>query len=420
MGLFQKRKTAIERSQIEATHEIVCVYCFRNFDHNEVVFRAAQIIDTEGYRAKPDKRLDAYHARFNMGSMGAIAPVLNPTKFSEKNKGYLRGILTTLYDAHNNPTSERLCPYCHNNLLPNAGFLPSTIISLVGAGQAGKSVYLTSLIHTLKSVTSLNFEMFCTPITNEIGRKFRTRYEDPLIENGYLLDPTQKEIQQEPFVFTFSFADGSKPEINIAFFDVAGEGMTDNAYMDIYAAHIRNSSGVLFLVDPLQFRAIDHRIQFLNNLNIDLSAKIDPLETLGSLVENYIYKQTNGISNIPTAVVLTKTDLLIALGHHGECIHPRSNLFARYIHRSYFNLSQSDAVNYEVDALLHMVDPNFRNALKRRFANLGFFGVSAMGAPPDLIHRKTAGITPIRIDEPFLWLLYKLGYIEGRFDEVRA
>jgi len=420
MGLFQKRKAAIERAKIEATHEIVCLYCFRNFDHNEVVFRAVEVMDAEGYRAVPDKLLDAYRARFHMGSMGEIAPVLNPAEFSEKNKGYLRGILTTLYDDHKNPTSRRLCPHCHNDILPSAGFAPSTIISLVGASNAGKSVYLTSLIHTLKAVTSLNFEMFCTPITNEMGRKFRVQYEDPLIENGYLLDPAQKEQQQEPFIFTFSFADGSKPDINIAFFDMAGEGMADSAYMDIYAAHIRNSSGVMFLVDPRQFHAIGRKTHAYSNRDYDINAASEPSDVLGSLVENYIYKQANGISHIPTAVVLTKTDLLEALSHKGEYFHPRSNLFTRYTHRGYFDLSQSDAVNYEVDAFIQLIDPNFGNALRRRFANLGLFGVSALGAHPDIIHQRMTNFAPVRVDEPFLWILYKLGYIEGRYEEARS
>ena len=418
MGLFQKKKAAIERAKIEATHEIICLYCFRNFDHNEVMFRAAQTLDADGYRPQPDKLLDAYRARFNQGSLGDIAPVLNPADFSEKNKGYLHGILTTLYDAHKNPTSVRLCPYCHNNILPSAGLSPSTVISLVGGALAGKSVYLTSLIHTLKTATSLNFDMFCMPITGEIGRKFKIQYEEPLIENGQLLDPTLKDMPQEPFVFTFSFTDSSRPEINIAFFDVAGEGMADDDYMDIYAAHVRNSSGLLFLVDPLQFRAIGHRTKMLNNLKNDLSTLSEPMEVLGSLVENYVHKQISGVSDIPTAVVLTKTDLLLAHSSQGEYIHHRSNLYARYAHRGYFNLSQSDAVNYELEAFLDMIDPNFRNALQRRFSNLGFFGVSALGATPDTVHNRVVSFAPVRVDEPFLWILYKLGYIEGRYDEA--
>ncbi|MCL2378853.1 MAG: hypothetical protein FWC77_06985 [Defluviitaleaceae bacterium] len=416
MGLFKKKKAAIERAQIEATHEIVCLYCFRNFDHNEVVFRAAHILDKEGYRAEPDKLLDTYRARFNMKPAGEMAPVLNPDDFSEKNKGYLNGILNTLYDAHNNPTSVRLCPYCHNNIQPSAGFSPSAIISLVGAGGVGKSVYLTCLIHALKATASLDFEMFCSPVSNETARKFRAKYEDPLIENGYLPESTQKSNPQEPLIFTLSFDKGSKPDVNIAFFDVAGEGMAVSAYMDIYAAHIRNSSGVLFLMDPLQFRAISRKTQLLNNLNNEQGAVIEPMEALSSLVDNYIHKQPDGVSNIPTAAILTKTDLMVAHSHKGEYIHPRSNLYARYTHRGYFNLSQFEAVNYEVDGFLHLVDPNFRNGLKRRFAHLGLFGVSALGAQPDTVQGRVSNFAPVRVEEPFLWILYKLGYIKGGYD----
>ena len=412
MGLFKKKKAAIERAQIEATHEIVCLYCFRNFDHNEVVFRAAQAIDVDGYRAEPDVLLDTYRARFNLNPAGAIAPVLLPGKFKEKNKGYKGGILTTLYDAHNNPTSTRLCPYCHNSLLPSAGFSPNMIIPLTGGSRAGKSTYLTSLVHNLKTVASLNFEMFCTPLNSEVARKFKAEFEDPLLESGYLLNTTPRELPHEPFVFTISFANSTMPEINIVLFDVA----VDSAYMDIYAGLMRNSAGMIFLVDPLQFREPAHMIRALNKLNHEGTAS-EPIEVLGRLVENCIYSP-DGVSNIPIATVLTKTDLLVALGHHGEYLHPRSNIFARYVHPGYFDLSQFDAINYEVDAFLQLVDPNFRNALRGRLANLGFFGVSALGTQPELIHKRVAGFAPARVDEPLLWILYKLGYIEGRHVEV--
>jgi len=306
-----------------------------------------------------------------------------------------------------------LCPYCHNDLPQSAGFAPATIISFVGASQVGKSVFLTSLVHTLKTLTPRNFDIFCTPINNEMGRKFKYEYEDPLIENGLLLDPTQKEQQQEPFIFTFSFTDGNLPEINIAFFDAAGEGMMDNGYMDIYAAHIRNSSGILFLVDPLQFRSIGKKVALINGLDHDPADMDDPLSVLSGLVEDYIYKQANGVSDIPTAVVLTKSDLLRPLQLEGEYIRPQSRIFANYTHMGYFNLDAFAQVDYEVDEFLQAADPNFRNALKRRFAELGFFAVSALGAPPDATGRRVRTYAPLRVDEPFLWLLYKLGYIAG-------
>ena len=418
MGLFQKKKAAIERAKLEQTHEIICLYCFRNFDHNQVLFRASHNMDIAGRHAEIDRPLDEYRALFNMCSVGELPPVLNPEDFSEKYKGYLRGILSSLRDKHGNLTTARLCPYCHNDITPSAGFAPGTIISIVGASQAGKTAYLTSLIHTLRNVTTLNFEIFCTPMTNEMGRKFKYEYEAPLIEKGYLPAAVKKGRQQEPLVFTLSFADESKPEVNIAFFDPL-EGMADSIYTDIYASLIRNSSAVMFMVDPQQFHAIGHKVQILSRLDYDAYAITEPSQVLGSLVENYIYKQPSGISHIPTAVVLTKTDLLEALSYEGDYIRPKSSVFSRYVHRGYFNLTVAEIINNDVDEFIQRVDPNFRNALKRRFANLGFFAVSALGTHPDMIHQRVAGFAPVRVDEPFLWLLYKLGYIDGYDEGIR-
>ncbi|MDR1663597.1 MAG: hypothetical protein LBR83_01565 [Clostridiales bacterium] len=414
MGLFSRKKRAVEQSKKEKNFDIVCLYCFKNFPQDKVMFRALEPLDEDGYRAQNDKLLDAYREKFHMDSLGELPVVLDPAEFNEVSKSYHRGILSSLKDAYDNVTTKRVCPFCHNDLPRSAGFAPSTIISFVGASQVGKSVFLTSLIHTLKTVTPRNFQIFCTPINNEMSRKFKYAYEDPLIENGQLLDPTQKEKQQEPFIFTFSFADGSKPEINIAFFDVAGEGIIDNEYMDIYAAHIRNSSGVLFLVDPLQFKSVGRKIMLKNGLDYDNTFSEEPVDVLSSLVEDYIYKQSNGVSNIPTAVVLTKTDLLEALRHDGEYIRPNGNMFSHFIHKGFFDLSEFENINGEVDEFIEQIDPNFRNAMKRRFSQLGFFAVSALGAHPDVIRQRVSSFAPLRVDEPFLWLLYKLGYIEGR------
>jgi len=378
------------------------------------MFRALEALDADGYYAAYDDILDDYRARFHMGTAGELPPTLDPDEFNEAQKGYHRGILCSLKDDYDNVTTKRICPYCHNDIPKSAGFAPSTIISVVGASQCGKSVFLTSLIHTLKTVTPHNFPIFCTPISNEMGRKFKYEYEDPLIHEGLLLAPTQKEKQQEPFIFTFSFADESKPEINIAFFDVAGEGIVDTGYMDIYAAHIRNSSGIMFLVDPLQFRAVGRKLQLKNGMDDGVYYSQEPTEVLSGLVEDYIYKQGGGVSDIPTAVVLTKTDLLESLAQDEEYLHQDSEIFANFTHRKFFNLSRYYAIDEDTDDFIAAVDPNFRNALMRRFAKLGYFAVSALGSQPD--GQRVASFAPMRVDEPFLWLLYQLGYIEGYED----
>ena len=413
MGLFKSKKAAVERKRQDSIHEIICLFCFRNFEHDKVFFRALEAVEADGYYADYDEILDEYREKFHMGTAGELPVVLDPADFGEVDKGYFRGVLSSLKDDFNNVTTKRICPHCHNDIPQSAGFSPGTIISVVGATQSGKSVFLTSLIHTLKTITPHNFPIFCTPINNAMGRKFKLEYEDPLINEGLLLAPTQRERQQEPLIFTLSFADEKKPEINIAFFDVAGEGMMDPAYMDIYAAHIRNSSGVLFLVDPLQFRSVGQKIRVKNGLGDDAHFSDEPTEVLSGLVEDYIYKQGGGISDIPTAVVLTKTDLLEPLKNDGEYVQNASNFFYNYTHKGFFNLTEFENIDGETEEFISRVDPNFGNALKRRFEHLGFFAVSALGSKPS--DGRVHSFAPTRVDEPFLWLLYQLGFLEGYY-----
>jgi len=411
---FRKKAKQIIQSKQDKAYEIVCLHCFKNFPHSRVLFRALLSLDEEGYRAQRDRVLDEYREKFHMDSAGALPVILDPGDFSESSKRYTRNVLSGLKDAYDNWTARRLCPHCHNELPKNAGHSPATIISFVGASQSGKSVFMTSLVHALKTSTARNFNIFCSPINHEMSRRFKDLYEDPLIENNRLLAPTQMERQQEPFIFTFSFADGNRPEINIAFFDIAGEGMVDSGYLEIYASHIRNSSGIMFMVDPMQFRALGRKIQLKNKLDYDLRSSEEPVDVLGGLVDNYISKETSSMSMIPTAVVLTKTDLLEALRPDGEYISPNSHMFTNHVHNGFFDLTAFDNINGEVDDFIAEVDPNFRNALKRRFGDMGFFAVSALGSAPDGKSRRVASFSPVRVEEPFLWLLYKLGYIEGR------
>jgi hypothetical protein len=171
---------------------------------------------------------------------------------------------------------------------------------------------------------------------------------------------------------------------------------------------------VLFLVDPLQFKSVGRKILLKNNLDYDLAYVQDPVEVLTGLVEDYIYKEAGGMSRIPTAVVLTKTDLLEALRSDGEYIRDNSHMFTNFTHKGVLDIQAIENINGEVDEFIETVDPNFRNALKRRFRELGFFAVSALGAHPDVIRQRVSAFAPVRVDEPFLWILYKLGFLEGK------
>lgn len=414
--LFKKKSQPEPRPLF---YDIVCPYCFSRFEPDEVVFRAAHHReDDEDYALGEDEKLNQYRERFGLDSVHDMEAILHPEEVPEEQRIYSDHVLVGLNDRYNIVTRKRLCPNCHNELPITAGKVPSNIISIVGASQVGKSVYMTSLIHTLQHITADHFDAACMPLNAEISRKFRTLYEEPLFERGDLLASTQKEKMQEPFIFQFVFKDESKPPLTLVFFDVAGEGMVDQDYLGLHGQHIKNSAGILFMVDPLQIRSIRERIRLQSGGEEEnwIPQYDEPRDVVLTMFGDFIAYQEKNKTDIPTAVVLTKSDMLHALAEEdGEYLRSNSNIFNNMVHRKWLNLTEFNNIDGEVRRFIEKVDKPFKGTMDVYFSNTGYFAVSALGSNP--VNQRIQGVvTPIRVDEPFIWLLYKLKYIEGRED----
>lgn len=411
---FLKRQQPEERPLF---YDIVCPYCFSKFSPEEVVFRAAHHRDDdEDYALGEDAKLNRYRERFGLDTVFDMEAVLAPHDVPEKHRIYSDNIVMGLNDRYGVVTRRRLCPQCHNELPVTAGKAPSNIISIIGASQVGKSVYMTSLIHTLQHYTADHFDAACMPLNAEISRRFRADYEEPLFERGDLLDSTQKEKLQEPFIFQFVFKDEDKAPLTLVFFDVAGEGMVEQDYLGLHGQHIKNSAGILFMVDPLQIRSIRDKIRInLGNEPGEWTPRYDePRDVVLTMFGDFIAYQDKAKTNIPTAVVLTKSDMLHSLkDEEGDYIKSNSNVFRNMVHRDWFDLTEFENIDGEIRRFIEKVDRPFKGTMDVYFKDTAYFAVSALGSNP--VDMKLQGVvSPIRVDEPFLWLLYKLKYIEGR------
>ncbi|MFS0725439.1 TRAFAC clade GTPase domain-containing protein [Paenibacillus sp. 1P07SE] len=417
MGFFDLFKRKPEPEPEPPFYDIVCPFCFGKFSPDDVVFRATHYReDDEDYALGEDEELNRYRERFGLDSVHDIEAVLHPHEVPEERRIYSDEVLIGLNDRYGEVTRRRLCPKCHNELPVTAGKVPSNIISIIGASQVGKSVYMTSLIHTLQHTTADHFNAACMPLTTEISRKFRTFYEEPLFERGDLLASTQKEKMQEPFIFQFVFRDERKPPLTLVFFDVAGEGMVEQDYLSLHGQHIKNSAGILLLVDPLQIRSIRDRIRIqLGDTPGEMAPQYDePRDVVLSLFGDFIAYQDNSKTDIPTAVVLTKSDMLHALkDEEGEYIKSNSNIFNNMVHRDYFNLNEFENIDGEIRRFIEKVDRPFKGTMDVYFKDTAYYAVSALGSNP-VDQKMQTVVQPIRVDEPFIWLLYKLNYIEGR------
>ena len=398
MGLFWRKKARIERERKENTHKIVCLFCFRSFGHDRVMFRALEALDADGYTARYDDSLDGYRNRFGLGSAGEIEATLDPDDFDESRKKHHKGILVSLADDYGNITARRICPFCHNDISQIAGFAPAVIFAVTGAARAGKSVFFTCLIHHIRTVLSRHYPSYCAPVDSETGRMFKHGLAVPLLENGILpVSALLKECPDMPLVFTFSMAGGGSLEASIVFFDPAG----DSSCMDIHSQLMKSAKGVMLLVDPLSIPGFGKRLAEKSDPDFDPLFFTEPVDDLGLMLLEHA-------GDVPIAVVLTKTDLLgAAPGEHFDSL---SAVFDNFCHEGFFDTSEHDEIDAEIHNFLSDTCPNFFNALKKRFeGNLGFFGVSALGERPVAGH--VNNVNPVRIGEPFLWLLYSLGII---------
>ena len=91
-----------------------------------------------------------------------------------------------------------------------------------------------------------------------------------------------------------------------------------------------------------------------------------------------------------------------------------SSLFTSSKHEGYYNLSDANNVNTEIENLMaewagfHLIQEVTHN-----FKIYSFFGLSALGSNPHGSN-KISKLRPLRVEDPFLWLLYKNNIINGK------
>jgi GTPase SAR1 family protein len=399
-------------------YNICCPCCFQKFSPSDVVFRATHSEeDDESYALQEDEILNKYREKFDLDSIDEIEAVIDPKNIDMENKKYVDEVLVEVTDKYGYKTNKRLCPYCHNPIPLTFGRESGKVISVVGASQVGKTVYMTALIHMLQRESASNFNSAFLPVGTQTSKKFRELYEDRLFEQGDLLEATRKEERMEPFIYQWKDKTLTNPSVNIVFFDSPGEGMDDPDYMEKYGEYIKNSDGLLFLIDPAQIRTIRKKLEMnmgdgdgiLTDMNY-----ADPTEIIVNFQQTFIGLNKNGQTDIPTAVVLTKSDLLKHLADDDSdnaYIKSNSNVFENYTHQGKFNLSKYNNINGEISRFIDHVERPLKDAIDVSFKNTGYFAVSALGSNQSGTLEED--IQSIRCDEPFLWLLYKMHVISG-------
>ena len=108
---------------------------------------------------------------------------------------------------------------------------------------------------------------------------------------------------------------------------------------------------------------------------------------------------------VPAAFAFSKSDALKGL------VHPTSTILRDSRHECGFNLADCERVSEEVMECVKEWDgPRLVDLVRTQFRTSCFFALSALGQSP----KETLEIDPVaplRVADPLLWLLWKLGYL---------
>jgi len=314
-------------------------------------------------------------------------------------------------------TYKRICSSCHETLPSTTGDYKNHIFAVIGGPDSGKTHYIAVLINLLMRKLGPEMDFILDALDDETRKKYQKDFYEPLFEKHEVIKKTKSATAnknvQKPLVYGISMVKNNevKNYLTLVFFDTAGEDLNSEDTMTVVNKYIYRSDGIIMLIDPLQIVGVRDKLPDVPKPSVISSQSLDILSRTTHLVQKGLRLKPTDKINIPLAISFTKMDAIEELLEVDYQVKHKSN------HYKGLNLGDIDAVNTEMKALLSEWDENALIQLATtRYKASKFFGLSALGSNPHKT-QKVDKIIPNRIEDPFLWLLYKSGILKTK-DQV--
>lgn len=341
--------------------------------------------------------------------------------FFDKIKGRLPVCKRRFCHNHGLTIREAACRHC-GELIPPQFLFHDKYLSFcaVGVAGAGKSSYMTTLLHELK-YSGLPWVLQAMDV--ETTQRAQTN-EQHVYEERHCLKGTAAGVSPKPQLWTIldNSEQGDKvPTYALTIYDGAGEDCEHIDYTPLDAKisrHLSGSKMLLIMFDPL----------LLSNVRLEISHEIlnasmaterqtsAPANMVGMVnsLANYIRRACNIPPNKRidrrAAVVITKLDALVEMingfSSNATILKP-----SPHVQNRAFVESDSEMVDLEIrDWLSRQGETAFLSAIDANFRDVRVFGVSSFGRPPDA-YKRLARVRPHRVLDPLMWLLASEGII---------
>lgn len=316
-------------------------------------------------------------------------------------------------------TTKQVCPHCHNELPSQFGTTETRTIALIGAKEAGKSHYIAVLINELRNRVGMSFNASLNALDEQTIKRYKEDFRRFIYDKREVIPATISARAQinvrYPLAYRFSIKRRGMFPFNglhvssLVFFDTAGEDLKHIDLMSTETKYLANSDGLIFLLDPLQIPAVRDLVDSSTPLP---SVDTEPQEIIGraaTLIRQMRQMSPTEKIKMPVALAFSKLDAIRHLFDPGSPVHEASR------HDGSFDVTDSQRVSDNMRAYLsRWVGAGLDIFLQHNFENYAYFGLSALGSPPDLNGRLPFGVVPFRVEDPLLWILYQLGIVPGR------
>lgn len=434
--------------------KIKCPFCFKEFSHKEVHFKAMTLkagdprenllddFSDEGeeetfdffagaqkkeedsntvdkslnqlFEEREDEKYQNFWRRYANTPNWKYAsyPVITSKDERMMNGGFQTdkdGFVDCVEDAFGEMTRIRICPYCHNPLPSNYGKYPVHFIATVGITSSGKTVYLSQLMKNMDGIMA-NVGLGTLSMTEADAKFVQTH---PVKKDIPLPQGTTPGALSEPLFYVIL---NNGVYHTLVFYDVAGENCVNPEEMEKFGPFIQNADGIIMILDPSQFS------QVRENMDDDIAG---PKAVLQAMFNSFLSSQNaGGKTRVPLALSLSKSDML----EGSSLISPNSNIFREVRFDSKnpgFDMQQYRNVMGEVRGFLNDTNEGrqLMMVMKNCFERFGFFAFSALncGVKTEEVDKNgqvqklampVSHPVPLRIEEPFLWLLNQFGIVK--------
>jgi Ni2+-binding GTPase involved in maturation of urease and hydrogenase len=388
--------------------QVVCPYCFDKFKRSEVLFRCSN----SRCKEEDDNKMKEFWGEQFKGN-----PVITPKNFS----GKLLDIMpkSAKCDKCSSETTKTICPHCHNELPHEMVESGGLIISIIGARSSGKTNYITTLINELKHKGHLiNLGIYDTVVGRKPEEYTTARYKTDFYEKLYknkechsqtAVNDTRSKI---PLIYKL-FSTNKKDQAYLVLYDTAGENFADPKAIAEKAKFLKNSDGIILLLDTFCIPNVHERLQS--------KFKLDPIELNYDLIINNVIQHFDEPENKkqiyskPLALTFSKIDAIVNNEElFGDARLPNISMNAnsRFLDGDGYSLDDVDSINQGIqDGLYNWEEGQFIKSINSppHFNEKATcFGISALGDMP--VGGTIKNLKPYRVMDPLIWILYKLNF----------